>query len=83
MEEERIGSVTHWFGKIGVIGIELTGQLAVGDTIRIRGYTTDFDQEIASMQIEGKDVTEAGPGDNVGIKVSERARVGDRVYRLA
>jgi putative protease len=82
MEEKLIGKVNHWFGKIGVAGVELTDKLAVGDRIHFLGHTTDFDQEVTSMQIMHQDVAAAGPGDDVGIKVQFRARVGDRVYRV-
>lgn len=82
MEEKLIGRVNHWFGKIGVAGIELTDKLAVGDHIHLLGHTTDFDQDVTSMQIMHQDVAAAGPGDDVGIKVQFRARVGDRVYRV-
>jgi acyl-CoA hydrolase len=82
MEQELIGRVSHWYGKIGVIGITLTAPIAVGDTIRVRGHTTDFEQGVTSMQIQHQDVAEAGPGDSVGIKVSHRGRVGDYVFKL-
>ena len=82
MAEEPIGKVNHWFGKIGVAGIELTDKLAVGDRIHILGHTTDFEHEVTSMQIMHQDVSEAGPGDEVGIKVGFRARSGDRVYKV-
>jgi translation elongation factor EF-Tu-like GTPase len=82
MAEQLIGTVNHWFGRIGVAGIALTDRLAVGDHIHIRGYTTDFEQEVTSMQIMHQDVSEAGPGDEVGIKVLFRARTGDRVYKV-
>ncbi len=82
MEKELIGKVTHWFGKANVAGVELTGKLAVGDRIRVLGHTTDFEQEVTSMQIMHQDVAEAGPGDDVGIKVNFRARHGDRVYKV-
>ena len=82
MEEKLIGRVNHWFGKIGVAGIELTDELAVGDHIHLLGHTTDFDQDVTSMQIMHQDVAAAGPGDDVGIKVQFRARVGDRVYKV-
>ena len=82
MEEKLIGKVNHWFGKIGVAGVELTDELAVGDHVRFLGHTTDFDQEVTSMQIMHQDVAAAGPGDDVGIKVQLRARVGDRVYKV-
>ena len=82
MAEKLIGKVNHWFGKIGVVGIELTDQLAVGDRIHILGYTTDFDQEVTSMQIMHQDVSAAGPGDAVGVKARSKARPGDRVYKV-
>jgi len=81
-EEEEIGRVTDYFAKIGVAGIDLTGKVRVGDTIRIRGHTTDLEQVVESMQIEHQQVEEAGPGDKIGIKVSDRCRDGDRVYRV-
>jgi translation elongation factor EF-Tu-like GTPase len=79
-EEEEIGQVTDYFAKIGVAGIDLTGKLRVGDTIRIRGHTTDLEQVVESMQIE--QVEEAGAGDKIGIKVSDRCRRGDHVYTV-
>jgi translation elongation factor EF-Tu-like GTPase len=82
MAEKRIGTVSHWFGNVGVAGIELTGKLAVGERIHVKGHTTDFEQDIASMQIDRKDVSDAGAGDNVGIKLESRARVGDSVYKV-
>ncbi|HEC33238.1 MAG TPA: translation elongation factor-like protein [Chloroflexi bacterium] len=82
MEEELIGRVSHWYGKISVIGVTLTGRLAVGDDIHVRGHTTDFEQKVTSLQIWHQDVTEAKAGDEVGIKVAHRARAGDRVYKV-
>jgi len=84
MAEKLIGKVSHWFGKIGVAGIELTDKLAVGDHIHILGHTTDFDQKVTSMQIKHQDIAEAGSGDDVGVKVKVqfRARHGDRVYKV-
>ena len=82
MAETLIGRVNHWFGRIGVIGVELTDKLAVGDRIHVLGHTTDFDQTVTSMQIMHQDVAEAGAGDDVGIKVTFRARIGDRVYKV-
>jgi putative protease len=82
MEEKLIGKVNHWFGKIGVAGIELADELAVGDHVHFLGHTTDFDQDVTSMQIMHQDVAAAGPGDDVGLKVQFRARVGDRVYKV-
>jgi putative protease len=82
MGEQLVGSVSHWFGKIAVAGIELTDRLAVGDRIHVVGHTTDFEQVVTSMQIMHQHVQEAARGDNVGVKVLSRARVGDRVYRV-
>lgn len=82
MAEKLIGKVTHWFGNIQVVGIELTDGLAVGDQIRVQGHTTNFEQEVTSMQVMHRDVSEVGPGENVGIKVVSRSRVGDRVYKV-
>ena len=82
MAEEKIGTVTHFFKKPMVAALSLTGELRVGDRIHLHGHTTDFEQVIESMQIEHDSVQEAGPGDSVGIKVQERCRGGDRVYRV-
>ena len=82
MAERLIGTVNHWFSRIGVAGIALTDRLAVDDRIRIRGHTTDFEQDVTSMQILHQDVAKAGPGDEIGLKVQLRVRVGDRVYKV-
>lgn len=80
--EEEIGRVVDYFAKIGVAGIDLTGKLSAGDTIHIKGHTTDLEQVVESMQVEHDQVDEAGPGDKIGIKVSDRCRGGDHVYRV-
>lgn len=83
MPEEKIGRVTDYFAKIGVAAIEVTdGVLRVGDTIHIKGHTTDFQQVVDSMQIEKQPVQEAGPGQLVGIKVRDRVRDHDVVYKV-
>jgi translation elongation factor EF-Tu-like GTPase len=82
MAEELVGEVTHWFGNISVAGIDLTGKLAVGDRIHVLGHTSDFEMDVESMQIDREDVSEAGPGDSVGIKLVSRARTGDSVYKV-
>ena len=82
-EEVRVGRINHYFGKIQVAGIELTdGDLAVGDTVHIKGHTSDFTQKIDSMQIDRADVPRGEKGQLVGIHVSEHARVGDEVFRV-
>ena len=82
MAEKLIGKVSHWFGNINVAGIELTAKLAVGDRIHVLGHTTDLEQEIKSMQILHQDVSQAGRGDDVGVKLKSRVRVGDKVYKV-
>jgi len=80
--EEDIGRVRDFFARVGVAGIDLTGKLKVGDTIHIHGHTTDITQVVDSMQVEHASVEEAGPGDSVGIKVVDRCRGGDHVYKV-
>ncbi len=83
MEEKKIGEVIKYFGKIGVAAIRLSeGSLTVGETIHIVGHTSDFTQSIDSMQVENKSVQEAGPGSDIGIKVKERVREHDVVYKV-
>ena len=83
MSEQLIGTVTHYFGKAQVAGIEITeGELHVGDTIHIIGHTSDFTQQIESLQIDRAPVESAGVGDQIGIKVTEHAREHDKVYRV-
>ena len=82
-DEVLIGQVSHYFGKIMVAAIELTdGDLHVGETIRISGHTSDFTQKIDSMQIDNASVPEAKKGQSIGIRVSEHARVGDKVFKV-
>lgn len=84
MTEQPVGEVTHYFNKASVAGITvLEGNLSVGDTVQFTGHTTDFRQPIESMQIEHASVETAGPGDQVGVRVIERVRVGDKVYRVS
>ena len=80
-EEKPIGQVTHYFGKIGVMAIDLSDTLSVGEQIHVKGHTTDFVLTVDSMQIEHESVSQAGPGDSIGIKVADKVRPGDTVYR--
>lgn len=82
MPEKEIGKITHYFGNIGVAIVKVTDSLRVGETIHVKGATTDFKQTVESMQIEHKPIEEAKAGDEVGIKVSEKAREGDVVYKV-
>lgn len=81
-EETEIGRVVDYFARIGVAGIDLTGKLRVGDTIHVKGHTTDLEQVVESLQIEHDEVEEAGPGDKIGVKMQERCRGGDHVYKV-
>ena len=82
MPEVEIGMVSDFFARPVVAGIELTAPLKAGDKIHIAGHTTDMELTVDSMQINNVDVKEAKAGDSVGIKVSERVRRGDRVYKI-
>ncbi len=83
VEEAEVGKVTIFFAKPSVVAVEITsGTLSVGDTIRIKGATTNFEQTIDSMEIDRNPVPSASAGQSVGIKVKERARPHDKVYKL-
>ena len=82
MPDIEIGTVTDFFAKPVVAGIELSGTLKVGDMIHIRGSTTDMEMPVESMQIERASITEGKRGDLVGIKVPDRVRRGDKVYKV-
>jgi GTPase len=77
----EIGHITHFFTKISVAVIELTAPLAVGDTIVLKGPTTDFEQVVESMQIEHQNVQSAKAGQSIGLKVAQRVRENDMVYK--
>jgi putative protease len=79
---EQIGEVVHFYGKINVGVLRCTKSLKVGDKVHFLGRHTDFEQEIASMQVEHEAVEEVGSGDEVAIKVKQRVRRGDKIYRL-
>lgn len=83
MEEKEIGVVEDYFAHIGVLALKITNEtLSIGDTIHIKGHTTDFTQKIESMEIEHKAVEKVNVGDSVGLKVSERVRRHDKVYKV-
>lgn len=82
MEEKQIGKVFSYFSKIGVAAVKLSGKLKVGDKVRIRGATTDFEQQVDSMQIHNTAVKEAKKGDEIGIKVVDRVRNNDAVFLI-
>ena len=82
MPEEVVGMVSDFFAHPVVAGIDLVGTLKAGDKIHILGHTTDLEFVVDSMQVNNADVAEAKTGDAVGIKVSDRVRRGDTVYKV-
>jgi len=83
MGEELVGEVTDYFAKVGVAGIRMTaGFLSVGDTIRVKGHTTDLTQTAESIQIEHQDVPRAEAGQVIGIRMKDRVRRGDAVLKV-
>ncbi|TNF55040.1 MAG: hypothetical protein JSV71_01270 [Nitrospiraceae bacterium] len=80
--ETPVGKVTHYYNKIGVAAIEMSGTLEVNNTIHIRGHTTDFEQTVDAMQIEHEQITKASKGQVVGLKVKDYVREHDIVYRV-
>ena len=82
MPEEEIGKVSDFFARPVVAGIELTATLKLGDKIHIKGHTTDLEFTVDSMQINNVPVNEAKAGDSIGIKVSDRVRGGDKIYKV-
>jgi len=82
LEEKPIGRVIRYFDQLGVVGIELTDPLHVGDVIRIRGRTTDFTQQAESIEIDRQRVNQAPANAQIGLLVNQPARVGDKVYKV-
>ncbi len=80
--EKKVGTVTHYYTNLEVAIVEVSGSLSLGDLIRIRGATTDFTQDVTSMQIEREDIEEVEEGEVIGLKVEQRVREGDEVYLL-
>lgn len=83
MAEEKIGEVVKFFAKPSVAAIKITeGVLHVRDTIKIFGHTTDLTQVVDSMEVNNQKVDEAVAGDYIGIKVADRVRPGDEVFKV-
>ena len=81
-KEKAVGKVIHYYTNLGVAAIELKGELNAGDEIHITGHTSDFKQNVDSMQLDHKEVEKAKKGDSIGIKITEHARENDTVYRV-
>jgi len=82
-ELQEVGRVSHFFTKISVAVIELTATVSVGDRILIKGPTTNLEQTVDSMEIEHEKVQKAGAGQSIGLKVKDRVRETDVVYKIA
>lgn len=82
VEKIRIGKISHFYSKIAVAVVELEETLSVGDTISIEGAATNVTQAVDSMQIEHKEVQSAKKGQSVGLKVTDRVRENDVVYKI-
>ena len=82
MEKIPVGKVTHFYPKISVAVVEIEKELKVGDKISIEGKTTNIQQTVESMQIEHKPIEVAKPGDVIGLKVIDRVREKDIVYKI-
>ena len=82
MPEEEIGKVSTFFARPVVAGIDLTSTLKAGDTIHIKGHTTDVELTVESMQIDNVNVNQGNAGDSIGVKVPDRVRPGDHVYKI-
>ena len=83
MADFKVGKVTHYFDKIGVAVVELTGVLSVGDSIKISGKNKEFTMTVSSMQIEHEQIKESKKGDTVGMKVDQAVAEGDEVYKVS
>ena len=83
MPEEQVGVIVKFFVKPSVAAIEVTnGVVKTGDLLKYKGHTTDFTEEVASMEVDNKHVEVAKVGDLIGIKVKERVRENDKVYKV-
>ena len=79
--EKEVGKVTHFYDKISVVVVELSGNLRVGDKVHIQGAHDDFEQVVESMQLEHKDVKEGKKGEAVAIKVDQLVHKNDKVFK--
>lgn len=83
MAEDQVGVVVNFYAKLSVAAIKVTGgSIRKGDLLKYKGSTTDFTEEVTSMEIENQAVEEAKSGDLVGVKVKERVREKDKVYSV-
>lgn len=83
MSGKLVGEVNHFYNRIGVVVIDLSDSLQLGDQVHFLGRSTDFRQEVQSMQIEHESISEAGKGQEIAMKVERRVRNHDKVYKLS
>jgi translation elongation factor EF-1alpha len=81
-EGKLVGEINHYYSKIGVGIVELKDSLKPGDKIKIVGHSTDIEQDVESLQVDHAEVTEAKKGDVIGLKVTDKVREGDKVYKI-
>jgi putative protease len=83
MPEEQVAVIVKFFSKPSVAALQITnGVIKVGDVLRYKGHTTDFTEEVKTMEIDNQVVEEAKEGELVGIKVKERVRENDKVFKI-
>ena len=83
MAEDQVGVVVNYYAKLGVVALKVTnGTIKTGDLLKYKGHTTDFTEAVTSMEIEKQPVEQAQAGDLVGVKVKEKVREKDKVYRI-
>ncbi|NPV04300.1 MAG: translation elongation factor-like protein [Syntrophaceae bacterium] len=83
MAEEKIGEIVKFFAKPSVAAIKITaGEVKVGDTLKYVGHTTNFESVVESMEVNNAKVEKAVAGDYIGVKVSDRCRPGDEVFKV-
>lgn len=83
MPEEQVAVIVKFFAKPSVAALEVTsGTIKTGDLLRYKGHTTDFTEEVTSMEIDNQSIEEAKVGDLIGVKVKERVRENDKVYKV-
>ena len=82
MDERLLGTVTHYFGKLAVAVLDLKAPLTVKDLVAFRGATTNFEQEIESIQVDHQSIEVGGVGQEVAVKVKDKVRVGDTIFKL-
>jgi putative protease len=83
MGEQRIGEVVKFFSKVGVAAVKITGgEISLGDTLKFTGHTTDLTMPLDSMEVNNQKVARAVAGDYIGIRVADRVRPGDEVFKV-